>query len=111
MVALNPDRQLQISEHPEECYFGQSPTLTSLNVVYGHGAAEAWLLPEVQDACLFLGVKEMPDNYQAAKLVKIIAQQYGYLKVDEVQLFFFYFCSARYRHFYNTFDPSISKNE
>ena len=37
MVAVNPDRQLQISEHPEVCYFGQSPTLTSLNVVYGHG--------------------------------------------------------------------------
>ena len=87
MVAVNPDRQLQISEHPEECYFGQSPTLASLNIIYGHGAAEAWLLPEVQDACLFMGVKEMPDNYQAEKLVKIIAQQFGFLKVDEVQLF------------------------
>ncbi|MBP5392305.1 MAG: hypothetical protein J6Y59_00630 [Bacteroidaceae bacterium] len=107
MVAVNPDRQLQISEHPEECYFGQSPTLASLDIIYGRGAAEAWLLPEVQDACLFMGIREMPDNYQAAKLVKIIAQQYGYLKVDEVQLFFFYFCSARYRHFYNTFDPSV----
>lgn len=107
MVAVNPDRQLQISEHPEKCYFGQSPTLASLNVIYGHGAAEAWLLPEVQDACLFMGIKEMPDNYQAAKLVKIIVQQFGFLKVDEVQLFFFYFCSVRYRHFFNTFDPSI----
>lgn len=106
-MAVNPDRQLQISGHPEECYFGHSPTLASLNVIYGHGAAEAWLLPEVQDACLFMGLKEMPDNYQAAKLVKIIVQQFGYLKVDEVQLFFFNFCSARYRHFYNTFDPSI----
>ena len=107
MVAANPDRQLQISEHPEECYFGQSPTLASLNVIYGRGAAEAWLLPEVQEVCLFMGIKEMPDNYQATKLVKIIVQQFGYLKVDEVQLFFFNFCSSRYRHFYNTFDPSV----
>ena len=107
MVAVNPDRQLKICEQPETCYFGNSPTLASLNVIYGRGAAEAWLLPEVQEACLFMGIKEMPDNYQAAKLVRIIAQQYGYLNVDEVQLFFFYFCSARYRHFYNTFDPSI----
>ena len=107
MVAVNPDRQLQISEHPEECYFGQSPTLASLNVIYGRGAAEAWLLPEVQEVCLFMGIKEMPDNYQATKLVKIIVQQFGYLKVDEVQLFFFNFCSSRYRHFYNTFDPSV----
>ena len=33
MVAVNPDRQLQISEHPEDCYFGKSPTLASLNVM------------------------------------------------------------------------------
>ena len=107
MVAVNPDRQLKICEQPETCYFGNSPTLASLNDIYGRGAAEAWLLPEVQEACLFMGIKEMPDNYQSAKLVRIIVQQYGYLNVDEVQLFFFYFCSARYRHFYNTFDPSI----
>lgn len=107
MVAVNPDRQLQVCEKPETCYFGQSPTLASLNTIYGRGAAEAWLLPEVQEACLFMGIKEMPDNFQSAKLVRIIVQQYGYLKVDEVQLFFFYFCSARYRHFYSTFDPSI----
>ena len=54
-----------------------------------------------------MGIKEMPDINQTEKLVKIIAMQYGYLKVDELQLFFFNFCSAKYRHFYNTFDPSI----
>jgi len=34
MVAVNPDRQLQISEHPEVYYSGLSPTLASLNVIY-----------------------------------------------------------------------------
>ena len=66
-----------------------------------------WLSAEVQEACLFMGIKEMPDINQTEKLVKIISLQYGYLKVDELQLFFFNFCSAKYRHFYNTFDPSI----
>lgn len=54
-----------------------------------------------------MGVREMPDINQIEKLVKIIVVQYGYLKVDELQLFFFYFCAAKYRHFYNYFDPSI----
>lgn len=54
-----------------------------------------------------MGVREMPDINQIEKLVKIIVVQYGYLKVDELQLFFFYFCAARYRHFYKYFDPSI----
>lgn len=78
-----------------------------LNSCYGRGAAEAWLVPEVVDACLFYGLREQPDSWQVEKLVRIIAANYGYLKVDEMQLFFFNFCSARYRHFYNTFDPSI----
>ena len=107
LVATNPDRQLQICSNPEDCYFGNSPTLTSLNKLYGQGAAEVWLSAEVQEACLFMGIKEMPDINQTEKLVKIIALQYGYLKVDELQLFFFNFCSAKYRHFYGTFDPSI----
>ena len=66
-----------------------------------------WLSAEVQEACLYMGIKEMPDINQTEKLVKIITLQYGYLKVDELQLFFFNFCSAKYRHFYGTFDPSI----
>ena len=107
LVAINPDRQLHICNNPEDCYFGNSPTLISLNKLYGQGAAEVWLAAEVQEACLFMGIKEMPDINQTEKLVKIIALQYGYLKVDELQLFFFNFCSAKYRHFYSVFDPSI----
>ena len=107
MVAVNPDRQLKICEQPETCYFGNSPTLASLNVIYGRGTAEAWLVPEITDTCLFFGLKEQPDSYQLEKLARIIVANFGCLNVDEVQLFFFYFCSARYRHFYNTFDPSI----
>ena len=107
LIAINPARQLQVGNNPGECYFGNSPTLASLNKLYGKGTAEVWLSTEVQDACLFMGVKEMPDINQTEKLVKIIVIQYGYLKVDELQLFFFYFCSAKYRHFFSTFDPSI----
>ena len=107
MVAVNPDKQLQISEHPEECYFGQSPKLESLNTIYGQGTAEAWLVPEVVDVCQFCGLKEMPDNYQLEKLVTIIAEKYKYLTIDQLQLFFYWFCSAKYLHFYNSFDPFV----
>lgn len=107
LVAHSPDRQTEICYAPEACYFGDSPTLAMLTSCYGRGAAEAWLVPEIIDACLFFGLKEQPDTYQLEKLARIIVTNFGYLNVDEVQLFFFYFCSARYRHFYNTFDPSI----
>ena len=78
-----------------------------LNECYGKGAAEGWLVPEIVDTCQFCGLKEQPDNYQLEKLVRIMATNYDYLMVDEVQLFFFRFCSSYYLHFYNTFDPFI----
>ena len=107
LVGFSPNRQLQVCNNPEECFFGNSPTLASINIIYEKGTAEIWLSAEIQEACLFMGVREMPDINQIEKLVKIIVVQYGYLKVDELQLFFFYFCAAKYRHFYNYFDPSI----
>lgn len=64
------------------------------------GSWDNWRLP-------ILWTKRTPDTYQLEKLAQIIVVNFGYLSVDELQLFFFYFCSARYRHFYNTFDPSI----
>ena len=107
LVGFSPNRQLQVCNNPEECFFGNSPTLASINVIYEKGTAEIWLSAEIQEACLFMGMREIPDINQIEKLVKIIVVQYGYLKIDELQLFFFYFCAARYRHFYNYFDPSI----
>ena len=107
LVAYSPNRQTEICHTPEACYVGDSPTLAMLNTCSGRRAAEAWLVPEIIDACLFCGLKEQPDTYQLEKLVQIIVVNFGYLSVDELQLFFFYFCSAHYRHFYNTFDPSI----
>ena len=107
IMTYTPERQTEICKNPENCYFGDSPTLGMLNNCYGNGAAEAWLVPEIVESCQFFGLREQPDNFQLEKLVRIIVANYGYLKVDELQLFFFYFCSSRYYHFYNTFDPSI----
>ena len=90
LVAYSPDRQTEICYAPEACYFGDSPTLATLTSCYGRGAAEAWLVPEIIDACLFFGLKEQPDTYQLEKLARIIVTNFGYLNVDEVQLFFFY---------------------
>lgn len=107
ILTINPSRQLQICTDPEKCLFGKSPKLESLNTIYGQGTAEAWLVPEVVDACQFCGLKEMPDNYQLEKLVTIIAEKYKYLTIDQLQLFFYWFCSAKYLHFYNSFDPFV----
>ena len=107
MSAHNPSRQLEICQFPEKCFFGNSPSLVMLNECYGKGAAEGWLVPEIVDTCLFCGLTEQPGISQLEKLVRIIVTNFGYLTVDEIQLFFFRFCSSSYLHFYNTFDPFI----
>jgi hypothetical protein len=107
MRAVTPDRQLEVCQRPEECYFGNLPSLAMLNSCYGSGSAEAWLLPEIVEACMFCGLKVQPEEWQLLKLVRIIVALFGFLKVDEIQLFFFRFCSGRYMRFHNSFDPSV----
>ena len=40
-------------------------------------------------------------------LATIIANDYHWLKIDELLLFFFRFKSAHYLHFYSYFDPHV----
>lgn len=107
LQANNPDCQLKVCDNVDECFFGDSPSLALLNTTYGTTAAAAWLVPEITEASVFCGLKENPNQAQLDKLARIIVTNYWYLTVDELLLFFFHFCSARYRHFYSYFAPSV----
>lgn len=107
MKEYNPNRQTIIASEPEKCFFGNSPTLAILNNVYGNNAAAAWLVPELYEISIFCGLKELPDQGQLIKTAKIISYHYHWLKVDELQLFFFRFCASCYKQFYSYYNPQI----
>lgn len=107
MLANSPDRQLEVCNNSDKCHFGNSPTLSQLNVCYGDAAAEAWLVPQLYELGDFEGLKGQADRHQLAKTAKIIATEFYYLKTDELLLFFYRFCAGRYGQFYSYFTPSV----
>lgn len=90
---------------PEQCVFGNSPTLTKLNLAYGDYSAEKWLVPQIVEVSLVLGLKEDATVEQTRFTASAIAVLYPWLRTDELMLFFFRFKAGCYEQFYSRFDP------
>lgn len=106
LQAFNPSLQIGAARNPDRAFFGKAPTLGLLKKTYGDNAATMWLLPQLYDLCEYTGAKKM-DVQQATMLAEVIAQQYGFLKVSELLLFFFRFKSGAYGRFYGVVDPLV----
>jgi len=106
LQALNPSTQVLAARNPERAFFGKAPTLGILKKTYGENAATMWLLPQLYDLCEYTGAKKM-DAAQATMLAEVIAQEYGYLRVSELLLFFFRFKCGSYGRFYGSVDPLV----
>lgn len=107
LLSNSPDRQLEICNNSNLCYFGDSPTLSVVRLAYGSNIPEAWIVPQLLDASLFCGLKQDIDKSQMRTLATIIANDYHWLKTDELLLFFFQFKSAHYLHFNSYFAPNV----
>ena len=42
----NPSLQLQVCKDATNCFFGDFPTLSIIDMTYGENGAEAWLVPQ-----------------------------------------------------------------
>ena len=101
----SPDKQYIICQNADNCFFGESPTLSELSKEYGSGLPKAWLIPQLVNLSEFCGLKERASAEQLKELALIIFQQYYYLKIEELMLFFYRFKCKYYLRFYSYFDP------
>lgn len=91
----------------ERCFFGTAPTLSEVNIAYGEGASEEWLVYHLTDLNEFAGQRDKLSSFQLRQLARLLSQNYYYLKVTEFELFFRRFKMARYGTFYGSIDPLI----
>ena len=105
LIENSPDKQHAICHDVDNCYFGDSPTLSELGKIYGSGLPKAWLIPQLANLCEYCGLKQDASSLQLKELAIIIYNKYYWLKVDELLLFFYRFKCNCYRHFYCYFDP------
>lgn len=99
--------QLSICKDADECWFGEYPTLARLDKEYGNNSAAFWLVPELNNLSNFCGCKEKLTGAPLKESAVIISQQYYYLKISELMLFFYRFKSGRYGRFYGAVDPLV----
>lgn len=104
---FNPDRQAWCARNPMQCLTADVPTLHDVRRLYGADAVRSWLDIQLTDLAMFAGVKKGDAAPQIRSLVQVIADNYGYLKLSELLLFFQHFKSGRYGRFYGQFDPMV----
>lgn len=107
LACVNPSAQTKLCNDEERCYFEPYPSLGKLNEVYGKNTAKAWLIPELVDLSEYCGVNRKITANQLSQCADIIANDYHYLKVSEMLLFFGKFKRCCYGRFYGTVDPLV----
>ena len=101
---FSPQRQLLICQDPTYCFFGPSPTLTEVDIMYGPFTSAKWLIPLIADASLSCGLKEDVTENQLQFTAMAIYGRFRWLKASELMLFFFNFKAGFYERFYSYFD-------
>lgn len=107
ITAFSPDAQKVICTNNEQCYFGDYPTLAKISSAYGIQASVAWLIPQLTDLSEFCGCKGKLTGKSLEECAWLIAQNYYYLKVSELMLFFYRFKQGRYGKFFGFVDPLV----
>ncbi len=99
--------QMRFTADQERCYFGSAPTMGMTNTAYGKKTAQEWLTYQLADLSEFCGAKDKITAFQIEQLAEIIAEDYHWLKLTEIMLFFRKFKKGEYGRFYGSVDPLI----
>lgn len=106
LISFNPSRQHDICTCAERCYTADVPTLSMLRTAYSDSAPVAWLVAQLTDLSAYCGVKDKMTDRQLTECAMMIVDNYHWLKVSELMLFFYRFKLWKYGSFYGVVDPS-----
>lgn len=110
LTRFNPDVQRLCATNVDRCFTGEAPTLFEVRKAYSPATVDSWLDVQLSDLIVFCGVKGK-DEFSASAIVNaltaVIADNFGYLKLSELMLFFQQFKSGRYGRFYGSVDPMV----
>lgn len=99
------DKQIELTNIPERCFFQNAPTLWTVNLAYGFGTAQEWLAYQITDLSEFSGAKAKITDRQLDQIIQLITDDYGFLNMAEIMLFCRRFKKGSYDKFYGSVDP------
>lgn len=105
---FNPGVQRYCAANIDRCFTGDAPSLWQVRKAYGGDALDSWLDIQLTDLVNFCGVKGREEFSRITDaVVAVIADNFGYLKLSELMLFFQRFKAGHYGHFYGMVDPLV----
>lgn len=105
LLTFSPALQQQVAAHVEQAYLGFAPTLSGVTSCYGQPTTITWLCAMLEDLNDFTAIRDKMELPQQIALSNILLSEYHYLKVTELQLFFYRIKCGRYGRFYGVVDP------
>lgn len=102
---FTPDLQRRYCSDLRRVFTGTAPALATVGRAYGTASAESWVEIQLRDLAEFAGCREKMSVSQLSDAAAMILQDYGYMKVTELMLFFHRFKSGAYGRFYGSVDP------
>lgn len=106
LKSFNPNIQHELCKDIDGCYLADVPTMALIRTTYGDNAPIMWLIAQLADLSVYSGVREKMTERQMEECARLIVENYPYLKITEMMLFFYRFKSWKYGSFYGTIDPS-----
>lgn len=107
LLDYTPDRQATFARVPTKCLEGNSPTLADIRAFWGGRWAETWLEAQLKDLSEYSNTRDKILDYQLEETARVILEEFYYLKLSELMLFFFHFKAGRYGRFYGSVDPLV----
>lgn len=110
LTRFNPNVQRFCATNIDRCFTGDAPTLFEVRKAYSLESADSWLDIQLSDLISFCGVKGKDECSTRAivdAVVAVISDNFGYLKLSELMLFFQQFKAGKYGHFYGAIDPMV----
>lgn len=107
LVLFNPTNGIAYTRNEEDAFMGKYPVLAELNATYGETMAQMWLIPQLKDISEYAGCRDKFTMEQLERTAQVIADNYYFLKVTEILVFFERFRSARYGRFYGAVDSLL----
>ena len=105
-VTYNPVRQINFGADERAALMQESSALSILDAAYGVGSSASWLAEHLGELNTFSGSKNMDDE-QVKNLARMIAAEYGDMKLSEIMLFFYRFKLGHFGKFWGKVDPIV----
>lgn len=103
--AFLPANQHKHAELRERCFTGMAPTLSEMDALYNTKVSISWLVTQLAYLNEMVGNRYKMNEAQLDCTANDIAANYYWLKISELQLFFYQFRLGKYEQFFGAVDP------